>query len=216
MLIFRRIAMIFSIFIAVSHVAMASNLGESIATKGNGKGASACSTCHGVNGSGLASAGFPRLAGLNAAYIEKQLRDFTNAKRSSPVMAPMAKALSAKDIKAVADYYSRMKLNTPETNSSNNKTLLLKGKKLAEHGNWPNDIPACFTCHGAGATGIGTHFPALAGQHASYIEQQLKSWQSGQRDNDPNQLMKGVAKRLSVTEIKAVSAYLSSLATAAQ
>jgi len=194
-----------------THIAMGSDLGKTLATQGNSKGATACIACHGVDGSGLAGAGFPRLAGLNPAYLEKQLHDFTKASRTNPMMSPIASALSEKEIKAVADYFSKIKLTIPGSKSTANNKLMDEGKRLAENGNWSNDVPACFACHGVGASGIGDHFPALAGQQADYIEQQILSWRNGQRHNDPNQLMKGVAMRLSETEIKAVSAYLASL-----
>jgi cytochrome c553 len=32
-------------------------------------------SCHGANGAGLAAAGFPRLAGLDAGYLAKQIRE---------------------------------------------------------------------------------------------------------------------------------------------
>ncbi len=202
---------LFTMLMAFTPMAIANDLGKTVAIEGNGNGATPCSACHGADGAGQAGAGYPRIAGLNPAYMEKQLHDFTNESRNSPIMAPVASALSGKEIKAVVAYYANMKPTHAMSNSSADDKLLKAGKQLAEKGNWSNDVPACFTCHGVGGIGIGDHFPALAGQHASYIEQQLQSWRKGQRDNDPNQLMKGVAMRLSDAEIKAVSAYLASL-----
>lgn len=43
---------------------------------GSQPGATACMACHGMDGMGVAPAGFPRLAGLSADYLSKQLRDF--------------------------------------------------------------------------------------------------------------------------------------------
>lgn len=48
----------------------------------------ACVTCHGANGEGMAAGGFPRLAGLSAAYMRKQLEDIRSGARSAPVMQP--------------------------------------------------------------------------------------------------------------------------------
>lgn len=192
-------------------VTQAAGLGQEIATQGNAKGATACQVCHAADGGGQAAAGFPRLAGLNSAYLKKQLKDMAKGSRNTPVMTPIAKALTDKDIEAVASYYSQ--LPAPKVKvATTNPALLKKGKELVENGNWSKDIPACFACHGDGATGVGEHFPALAGQHASYIGQQINAWKSGLRQNDPNQLMKGIAERLSGDEIQAVSAYLASLA----
>lgn len=214
MLILKYRTILLAILMTFTHVVMASDLGKTIATQGNSKGATVCIACHGVNGGGQAQAGFPRLAGLNSAYIEKQLHDFTTAERNSAVMTPIAGALSESEIKAVAAYFAKMAPPSPVGKLSNNDKRIKEGKKLAENGNWSNDVPACFACHGTEASGIGAHFPALAGQHAIYIEQQLNAWRNGQRSNDPNQLMKGVALRLNDAEIKAVSAFLASLTMA--
>ncbi|WP_206441581.1 c-type cytochrome [Amphritea opalescens] len=194
----------------LSPMALADDLGQTIVMQGNGKGAMACSICHGASGAGQAQAAFPKLAGLDPEYMQKQLEDFTTAKRNNPVMSPIAKALTKEEAVAVSSYFAQMP--TPAPASANvDEPLIQAGKRLAEEGNWANDIPSCFACHGTNANGIGANFPALAGQHASYIEQQLNAWRSGQRSNDPNQLMASVSQRLSEAEIKAVSAFLANL-----
>ncbi|WP_455216790.1 c-type cytochrome [Kaarinaea lacus] len=198
--------------ILFTHSAAAQQSGQKIATQGNGKGATACIACHGVNGEGMAQSGFPRLAGLNAKYLKKQLHDLSGELRVSPVMSPIAKALSEDELTAVANYFAGLPVPGLKDQIPMSEEQRQVGKTLAEGGNWKNDVPACFTCHGKNAQGIGEHFPALAGQHASYIEQQLNAWRNEQRKNDPNELMRGIAVRLSQKEISAVSAYLASLA----
>jgi cytochrome c553 len=47
-----------------------------IAEQGTSQGAAPCLSCHGPDGAGNAAAGFPRLAGLNAAYLERQLHSY--------------------------------------------------------------------------------------------------------------------------------------------
>jgi thiosulfate dehydrogenase len=205
------------ILLTFTQAGMASDLGETLSKQGNTKGATACVACHGVNGGGLASAGFPRLSGLEPAYIEKQLQDFANEKRGNAVMKPIAQGLSDDEIKAVATYYSQLEIpSSTQKPATDDATIasFKEGKQLAINGNWSKNIPACYACHGEGAGGIGENFPALAGQGALYIEQQLNAWRNGQRKNDPNDLMKGVALRLSDAEIKSVSAYLASLSSA--
>ncbi len=44
-------------------------IAKKIILNGNGKGALACMTCHQLHGAGNAAAGFPQLAGMNAAYF---------------------------------------------------------------------------------------------------------------------------------------------------
>ena len=48
--------------------------GQKIYAQGGANPAAmACGTCHGADGMGMAAAGFPRLAGLEAAYTRAQL-----------------------------------------------------------------------------------------------------------------------------------------------
>ena len=184
--------------------------GETIATQGNGAGALACVTCHGPDGKGNSAAGFPDIAGLNAGYFGKQLHDYANGTRKNPIMQPFASALSESDIQAVASYYqslaspvSPVLQQTPDPDN--------QGEWLAMRGDWDNDIPACNQCHGPNGMGVGDSFPALSGQHASYLKAQLIAWRTGSRDNDPNQLMKGIAERLSEQQISAITEYYATL-----
>ena len=68
----------------------------------------------------------------------------------------------------------------------------------------------CFICHGADGESSSPIFPRLAGQHAQYTENQLKSFNKRERTND-NAVMHGIASKLSELEMKAVAAYLSGL-----
>lgn len=194
----------------MSAAASAADLGEKIATQGNGSGAMACVGCHGADGSGVGAAGFPRLAGLNAEYLAAQLEAFRSGTRDNPVMAPVAKALSVDEAKAVAGYYAALK--SASTAKADAKANIEMGKSLGRLGSWPDrQIPACEQCHGPDGTGIGASFPALAAQHPAYIKAQLMQWREGKRKNDPDALMTGVAARLTEAEIDAVANYYGSL-----
>jgi thiosulfate dehydrogenase len=184
--------------------------GKTIATQGNGAGALACATCHGPDGKGNGPAGFPDIAGLNADYMSKQLHDFTSGARNNPTMQPITSALSDEDIKAVAAYYQS--LEAPVADIPHHAADPAKpGAWLAMRGDWDNHIPACNQCHGPNGMGVGESFPAIAGQHASYLKAQLLAWRNGNRDNDPDQLMKGIAERLSEQQIDAITKYYESL-----
>lgn len=179
-----------------------------IARQGNGRGAAPCIACHGVDGAGQAQAGYPRLAGLDAAYLEKQLDDFANGTRGSAVMLPTASALSADERQALATYYSQLPLPpalaNPATPVPAAESL---GARLATRGDWDRDVPGCVQCHGPAGVGVGTHFPPLAGQPASYLAAQLRAWQQGTRHNDPLQLMQHLSAALTAQDIEAVSAW---------
>lgn len=81
--------------------------GASIARTGTGA-APACQTCHGPAGEGAAQANFPRLAGLGAAYLKRQLDAFADGTRQNASMMPIGKALSMADRTEVAKYYAAL------------------------------------------------------------------------------------------------------------
>lgn len=179
-----------------------------ITRQGNGKGAAPCMACHGVDGAGQTEAGNPRLAGLDAAYLQKQLDDFASGTRDSPVMKPTATALSEDERQALALYYSKLPLPPTLTRSATPMPATDSvGAMLATRGDWSRGVPGCVQCHAPGGVGVGAHFPPLAGQPAVYIEAQLKAWQSGSRHNDPLQLMQHLSKALSAQEIDAVATW---------
>jgi len=177
-----------------------------IVKQGNGKGAAPCMACHGVDGGGMEVTGYPRLAGLDAAYLQRQLDDFANGTRANPVMQPNASALSEDERAALAKYYSAMPLPARLA-----KPVAAKpdaaGERLATRGDWSRELPSCVQCHAPGGVGVGANFPPLAGQPAAYIEAQLRAWQQGTRHNDPLALMQHVAKQLTPQEIQAVAGW---------
>lgn len=68
---------------------------------------------------------------------------------------------------------------------------------------------ACMSCHGVEGEGDGSGaFPRLAGQSGWYLYKQLMDYASGAR---PNQVMSGIAQRLTEREMEAVSAYYAAI-----
>ena len=68
----------------------------------------------------------------------------------------------------------------------------------------PAKAVTCIGCHGAGGNSLVPTFPKLAGQHAKYLEKQLKDFRDGFRKNAT---MAAFAKGLTDEEIKDLSAY---------
>ncbi len=177
---------------------------------GSQPGAAPCVACHGADGLGLAAAGFPRLAGLPAGYLRKQLEDFKSGARSSPVMQPLASALTEEEVGTVTQALATMP--APAVATLHRSVMPVNAaQKIALQGAWDRQIPACVSCHGPAGVGVGEAFPPLAGQSAAYLVAQLNAWQSGARHNDPNDLMGHIAKSLTAEEVQGVATYFSSL-----
>lgn len=199
--------------------------GAAIAKMGVGA-ALACQTCHGPAGEGVAQAGFPRLAGLGAPYLQRQLAAFADGSRANAVMMPIAKALSDADRAAVTTYYAS--LPAPVAPASPNAALptaaasgpgaagaatdaALLGATLATRGRWADTLPACEQCHGPGGRGVGPDFPALVGQSATYLSNQLTAWKTGARPPGPMGLMAVVAKKLTEADVLAITEHYAAL-----
>lgn len=185
--------------------------GKRIATQGAG-GVAACLSCHGANGEGNAAGGFPRLAGLPAYYFAKQLHAFADGSRDNAVMGPIAKALNAEQVDALAAYYSGLQPKAVKAKgAAPGRQATTRASTLATRGDESKMIQACANCHGAGGGGEPPVYPYLAGQHASYIENALREWKSGQRKTDPSGQMPAIAQKLNDDDIKALAVYFASL-----
>jgi len=143
--------------------------------------AALCAACHGPDGQAL-QAEFPNLAGQGAKYVVKQLKEFKSGARNNAVML----GKDREDLKL--------------------------GESIYRGGITAASIPACSACHGPSGKGNpAAAWPVLAGQSSTYLEQTLKHFRSEERANDPNAMMRSVAKRLSDSEISALANYLQGL-----
>ncbi len=72
----------------------------------------ACMSCHGPNGAGIpggstakdGTVAYPRLGGQHKAYIVTQLQAYQNGQRTNPIMADIAKRMTAEEVDAVANF----------------------------------------------------------------------------------------------------------------
>jgi cytochrome c553 len=197
-------------FVPMVRAAAPDNAAQIVA-QGNGRGAPACITCHGTRGEG--SSAFPRLAGTGKAYLQAQLDAFGSGARKNSTMQSIAKQLSTEERGAVAAYYSE--LPSPKYSlSSAMPTPADVGAWIANRGRWSDNVPACVQCHGPGGSGVGQHFPPLAGLPPAYLAEQLQAWRSGTRPPGPLGLMATIASKLSVADSQAVANYYGGQANA--
>lgn len=190
--------------ISLGAVAMAHAAGDPNA--GQAK-AQVCAACHGGNGVGIAPT-FPNLAGQNASYLAKQIREIRDGARNVPQMAGMVDNFSDQDALDVAAYFSGLPANLGQADPA----LAEKGRNLYRAGDLAKGIPACTACHSpTGQGNAPAAYPALSGQHSAYTVTQLKNFRSGERNNDPNSMMRIIANKMSDSEMEAVADFVSGL-----
>ena len=92
------------------------------------------------------------------------------------------------------------------------KDTVALGEKIYRGGIAEKAVPACAGCHSPNGAGIPTQFPRLSGQHAGYVEAQLKNFRYDAATPRKNSAqMTPIANRLSDQEIKALAAYIQGL-----
>ncbi len=165
-----------------------------------------CALCHGLDGVSR-MAKFPKLANQPYAYLVKQLKDFRGKRRVNDggMMADNAGLLTPETLRAAARYFSEQ----PAPRPSGVKSTAL-GQMLFETGKPDASIPACNSCHEANPPDDQV-YPRLEGQHADYLAKQLRDFQAEARTNDPNKVMRRIARRLSDAEIAAVANFSAGL-----
>ena len=178
-------------------------------TKGQKIASTVCIACHNADGNSTIAAN-PKLAGQSAEYLYKQLKSFKSvdgkpAERPNAVMMGMTSALSDADMHDVAAWFAAQ---TMKPGQAKNKDTLELGKKLYRGGDLSKGLAACAGCHGPAGAGLPVQYPRLAGQHADYVEAQLKAFRTGER---ANAAMKLVAIKMTDAEVKAVADYIAGL-----
>jgi len=127
--------------------------GELIAMSGGEGGARyACATCHGARGEGN---GFdaPRLAGLPAGYLQKQMEDYAAGLRAHAVMRDVARFLDSHERVLVANHYASL----PPM------AMALASEERVDAATPALYARACQQCHGVQGTG-SPHGPPLNSQ----------------------------------------------------
>ncbi len=188
--------------------------GQQLATSGTQNGVTACVGCHGAQGEGNAAGGFPRIAGQSAIYLGKQLGAYANGARVNPIMQPIAKAMSAAQIRDVSAYYASLG-DTPAATPAGAAPAKAsaggndRGSTLSAIGDNTKGVQACANCHGPGGVGNPPAYPYLAGQHANYLTAAMAEWKNGARKTDASGQMTHIAQALPDADVAALSAYFS-------
>jgi cytochrome c553 len=170
--------------------------------------AAQCASCHGADGNSL-NPEWPKLAGQHADYLVKQLQYFEAGERENVTMKPMASVLDARGREDVAAFYATQKVSLGKADPE----LVELGQRIYRSGNPESGVAPCMGCHGPnGAGNPAALYPALRGQHAKYIENQMHGFAEGRRVNEnAKKMMQILATRMTNREIRAVASYIQGL-----
>jgi len=174
--------------------------------------AAACGACHGQDGASPIDPSYPVLAGQNELYTLRQLEMIQSDARPIALMAGQLNGKSRQDLANLAAYYASLPGKVGQAQGDDD-TLAL-AERLYRGGSLEKGVAACISCHAP--TGLGNApagFPAIGGQPAAYTIVQLTEYREGRRATDEayGGMMRGVASRLTDTEIAALADYLQGL-----
>ncbi len=184
-----------------------------------------CAGCHGEFGQGGGDGKYPRLAGLPATYIERQMFLFRARQRPNLPMVEHVdeRQMPDNDIRDVAAFLARIQLPTklpPQDEGAQFDPLerLLLAKRTMNIRRAPGDIKAgrklynreCRSCHGTdgwGETNKGV--PLLTGQYTEYLWGQVAKYRNGLRIHDPDAPDERLLSLLTDDELRDIFAFLS-------
>ncbi len=141
-----------------------------------------CSSCHGAQGQGNKNMNAPKISGLRARYLRRQLHYYKEGIRGAheqdqygQQMAGMMATLS--DDQAIADVAAYIETFPDQAAEATLEGDAEKGRRYYSN---------CSSCHGEEAEGnYATMAPKLAGQHDWYLVRQLKNFKQGIRGSHP-------------------------------
>ncbi|MEP5153053.1 c-type cytochrome [Planktotalea sp.] len=155
-----------------------------------------CALCHSLDGNSR-MAKFPKLAGQPAPYIEKQLYDFLEGRRTNGggQMAAIVTEISTEDFAEVAAWFASQTAPAP-----NDQGDVGAGEAAFRQ-------LGCLSCHANGQLEDGT--PHLTAQHKIYLKKQMTDFRDGRRDNDLGAIMRSAMTGISDAQIEDLASYLS-------
>jgi cytochrome c553 len=156
-----------------------------------------CTGCHGIPGykNSYPMYKVPKIGGQNRTYLIAALTAYQTGERPHPTMMLQAESLNQTDISDIASWLTSVEMETLAVTDARNSPA---GDKTQ----------ICQTCHGVDGLGTDPAYPALAGQHSSYIIRALRDYRDGARKNT---VMSGFARNLTDQDIEDLAGWYSGL-----
>jgi len=162
-----------------------------------------CSACHGFAGNAPGNT-VPILAGINANYFKKAIKDYAEGKRTSPEMEPYSKYVVQSGVDEIASYFAEQKKQPAKVKTD--PKAVSRGATLATQ---------CTQCHGAKGEGDADKvIPALRGQAPGFVQAQLALFKADKRrleDATLDENKKRILKGLDDNDFADLAAYYATL-----
>jgi len=150
-----------------------------------------CASCHGSNGNAN-KPNMPSLAGQDAKYFIKAMKQYKDGKRQHVKMFDAVKQLSEQEMIDLATYYAAQ-----EPAKRDVRTPLKSTEWIAR----------CARCHGIDGNSSDPRFPMLAGQDEGYLKKTLRNYSA---EEGRTSTMHAMADPLSAMDIERIAAYFAS------
>ena len=171
----------------------------------------ACASCHGTDGRGNPRIDAPMLAGLSAAYLERQIDGFRRGYRGRHPedvegleMRPMVDGFADADLAALGGWLASLPARAGAGGAATGPAETRSGTEAAigDRARGETLYASCAVCHGrAGEGNDAVGAPRLAGQASWYTARQLRKFIAGVRGSHPDDTA-GAAMRASVADLE--------------
>ncbi len=185
-----------------------------------------CAGCHGEFGQGGKEGVYPRLAGMPAAFIARQLYLFRDRRRPNIAMLEYVdhRQMPDEDIEDVSAFLAAIELpiSLPPMDEDDPNfdayARLKAAERVMQIPPAPGDAEQgrrlykreCGSCHGREGQGDDKDaVPMLAGQYINYLWRQIDKYREGLRIHDPDEPEDRLLLEYSDEDLKDIFAYLS-------
>jgi cytochrome c len=166
-----------------------------------------CNTCHGADANSPTTTMYPKLGGLDKAYLLEQMKDIRDGKRTNGMTIAMKATVASvtdEDFEAMAEWLSAHDSFSGAVSADDAAAALFKEK-------------GCNTCHGDDAVSSVVNDengnpPKLASQTEQYLMTQMKDIRDGKRANGTSDKMKAKVEGISDDDLQKIAKWLSTAA----
>jgi cytochrome c553 len=157
-----------------------------------------CALCHGLFGN-TSRTKFPKLAGQNEQYLEKQIADFLSGARSNDggQMATVVTEIDTGDIAEIVSWFASQTVPEPYDTADGYGAELFASA-------------GCSDCH-VEQTGEDVAVPLLSAQHPEYLAKQMKDYRDGVRSESTDEQIHQALVTETDQNIESIARHLASV-----